>query len=165
MSRFWWGTVHAPDAIIKPRTPESRRQLWHPLLCWACLTNILPWPVRQKRIGTSRMVSYTRHDSKRILDKNDFPLGCSDRALAIYCYVIKYIYNTQTVNHIMWIFYVSWSQPRIYIYIYDRIICLAMKYTKQYHNGKFENYSSVYLIQIMGNYITFRLQSEVVWMC
>ena len=35
-----------------------------------------PWPIRQKRIGTSRMISVTRHSSESGLGRKDSPLGC-----------------------------------------------------------------------------------------
>ena len=37
---------------------------------------IRPWPVRQKRMGSSRMVSHTRHSSELILGRNDSPQSC-----------------------------------------------------------------------------------------
>ena len=39
-------------------------------------------PVRQKRTGTSHMVSYTRHNNEQTLSRNDSLLGCLHLALA-----------------------------------------------------------------------------------
>ena len=45
------------------------------------------WPNRQKRIGTSCMVSHTRHISNPILDRNESPLEW----IWIYEYIYVYI--------------------------------------------------------------------------
>ena len=53
-----------------------------PLIAVSNVLTIRPWPIRQTRIGTSRIGSHTRHNSEKILGGNNSPLGCVHLALA-----------------------------------------------------------------------------------
>ena len=53
-----------------------------------------PWPIRQKRIGTSRMVGITHPAQQSILGRNDSPLGHLHLALA-YRYSFYYIFSME----------------------------------------------------------------------
>ena len=60
------------------------------------------WPARQKRSGTSRMVSHSRHNNEPTLSRNDSALGCLHLALA-YRY---YFCMEETWDHVS----VHWKQ-------------------------------------------------------
>ena len=101
---------------------QGNYQLWvNCFMCWnkvaitglslkatpppAIMASVLttrPWPVRQKRTGTSRMVSQTRHNNEPTLSRNDSPPGCLHLALA-YRY---YFYMEETWEHVS----VHWQQ-------------------------------------------------------
>ena len=62
------------------RGPQSFKATPPPAIITSALTT-RPWPVRQTRTGTSRMVSHTRHNNEPTLSRNDSPLGWLHMAL------------------------------------------------------------------------------------
>ena len=71
---MYWNPVSIAGSHSLKATPP-------PTIMLGVLTT-RPWPVRQKRTGTSRMVSHTRHDNGPTLSMNDSPLVRLHLALA-----------------------------------------------------------------------------------
>ena len=82
------------DSQFRARTPESPgNSATH--YCAEC-PNTRTGPTGQKRIGTRRMVSHTRHNSEPILGRNASPLGCLHLALAYRYHFCIFDGNTRT---------------------------------------------------------------------
>ena len=67
--------------VYKLRKRASESQATVPPAAVPGVPTTRPWPIRQKRIGTNRMLSNTRHNSELILDRDDSPLGCFHLAM------------------------------------------------------------------------------------
>ena len=80
--------------VLEPsfdRGPQSLKATPPPAIMPSALTT-QPWPVRQKRTGTSRMVSHSRHNNEPTLSRKDSALGCLQLALLLS--MTRAIYNT-----------------------------------------------------------------------
>ena len=81
--QFW-----ANCLMCEPWVPRTSLKATPPPVAVSSVLTNRPRPICHKRIGASRMVSHTRHNSKLILDRKDSPPGCLHMALA-YKYIIS----------------------------------------------------------------------------
>ena len=65
--------------LLRTRASESQATLSPAIISIVLITR--PWPIHQKRIGTSHIVSYIRYNNEPTLIRDDSLLGCLHQAL------------------------------------------------------------------------------------